>query len=58
MPLRTMHGDVITTSLSHAPHGSHERDFRLLALGLASGLAWADVEVEVELELELELDPW
>jgi hypothetical protein len=55
MPLRTMHGDVITTSLSHAPHGS-QRDFRLLALVLA--LAWADVEVEVELELELELDPW
>ena len=57
MPLRTMHGDVITTSLSHAPHGSR-RDFRLLALGLALGLAWADVEVEVEVELELELDPW
>ena len=39
MPLRTMHGDVSTTSSSHAPHGS-QRDFRFVALGLAGlGLA-------------------
>ena len=58
MPLRTMHGDVITTSSSHAPHGS-QRDFRFVALGLAGTLplAWAVVEVAIELELELELDP-
>ena len=57
MPLRTMHGDVSTTSLSHAPHGS-QRDFRFMALGLAGTLplAWAVVEVEVEVEVELELD--
>ena len=55
MPLGRMHGDVITTSLAHAPHGS-QRDFLLVALGLIGSLAlaWADVEVEVELLLELD----